>query len=55
MKTLAQFITEKQNFIVNKKLSTPYNRYEYSPKAREELIENIIKIINQKKKSIVQK
>ena len=43
MKTLAQFITEKQNFLINKKLNTTYNKYEYSPKTKEELISGLIK------------
>lgn len=42
MKTIVSYITEKQNFLINKKLNTSYNKYEYSPKTKEEL-QHIIK------------
>ena len=47
MKHLNQFITE---YIVKKKLDTPIDsedHYEYFPKTKEELIENINKLIKQ--------
>lgn len=42
MKSIVSYITEKQNFLINKKLNTSYNKYEYYPKTKEEL-QNIIK------------
>ena len=42
MKHLAQFITEKQNFLVNKKIDKKYNTTRYFPQTKEEL-QDIIK------------
>ena len=42
MKHLTQFITEKQNFLVNKKIDKKYNTPRYVPQTKEEL-QDVIK------------
>ena len=42
MKHLTQFISEKQNFLVNKKIDKKYNTTRYVPQTKEEL-QDIIK------------
>ena len=47
MKNLKEYITEEQNFLVNKKLKNRQKKYEYHPENKNQLVYHIINLLQQ--------